>query len=119
MMLYMKSKLIFFLNLVFSTYLKYVKYLLLLAPLVSWFVRETEVQSPDLASARPPQVSSASGVQQGGLPHQEASCRFIKGLGEIPPHHASISVSINSYIHNKKHHEQKKKSGLKEEENQV
>lgn len=43
------------------------------------FVRETEVQSPDPASsARPPQVSSASGGQQGGLPHQEASCRFIK-----------------------------------------
>jgi len=50
-------------------------------------------------------------------PTEKPAAGSSSGLGEIP-HHASISVSINSYIHNKKHHEQKKKSGLKEE-NQV
>lgn len=55
----------------------------LLSRLILRFCKRSQVQSPDPASsARPPQVSSASSVQQGGLTHwEEASPRFTKQSG--------------------------------------
>lgn len=92
-MLYMKSKLSLFFKLVFPLYLLNMDNIFhiaqtslsqfLLSPLILRFCKRSQVQSPDPASsARPPQVSSASGVQQGGLTHwEEASPRFTKQSG--------------------------------------